>query len=59
MRPQGDRIDFVIVDDSPVETNLYFEGRVKDDTIEGVIKRGVGSDERPIKWRATRIAAGS
>ncbi len=56
---QGDRVNFVIVDDNgTVETNLYFEGRVDGDTIEGVIKRGVGSDERPIKWRATRIAAG-
>jgi hypothetical protein len=59
-RLQGDRINFVIVDDDPaLETNLYFEGRVNGDTIEGVIKRGVGSDERPIKWRAARIAAGS
>jgi hypothetical protein len=47
----------VIVDDSgTIETNLYFEGRASDDTIEGVIKRGIGRDEKQIKWRATRVA---
>jgi SAM-dependent methyltransferase len=56
----ADRVSFVIVDDNgPVETNLYFEGRVAGDTIEGVIKRGVGKDETQIKWRATRVAAGT
>ena len=56
----GDRVNFVIVDDDGTgETNLYFEGLVNGDTMEGVIKRGVGSDERMIKWRAQRVAAGS
>ena len=41
----GDRVNFVIVDDSgTIETNLYFEGRVSGDAIEGMIKRGIGSD---------------
>jgi hypothetical protein len=54
---RGDRVQFVIVDDSgTIETNLYFEGRASGDTIEGVIKRGIGKDEKPIQWRATRIA---
>ncbi|MBI4192920.1 MAG: class I SAM-dependent methyltransferase [Betaproteobacteria bacterium] len=57
---QGDRVNFVMVDDSgPVETNLYFDGRVAGDVIEGVVRRGIGSDEKQIKWRATRIAPAS
>ena len=56
-RLRGDRVQFVIVDDSgTIETNLYFEGRASGDTIEGVIKRGIGKDEKPIQWRATRVA---
>jgi hypothetical protein len=56
-RLRGDRVNFVIVDDSgTIETNLYFEGRASDDTIEGAIKRGIGKDEKQIKWRATRVA---
>ena len=44
VRLSGDRINFVIVDDTgPVETNLYFDGRVAGDAIEGVIRRGVGA----------------
>ena len=55
---RGDHVSFVIVDDSgTIETNLYFEGRVVGETIEGAVKRGVGLDEKEIKWRATRIAA--
>ncbi len=56
----GERVSFVIVDDSgPVETNLYFDGRVDSDVIDGVIRRGIGNERREIKWRATRIGAGS
>ena len=59
-RLSGDHISFVLVDDSgPVETNLYFDGRVAGDAIEGVIRRGIGSDQRQIKWRADRIASAS
>ena len=59
-RLSGEHISFVVVDDSgPVETNLYFDGRVAGDAIEGVIRRGVGSDQRQIKWRANRIASAS
>ena len=57
---QGDRISFVIVDDSgPVESNLYCEGRVAGEVIDGVIRRGVGADQQQIKWRATRVAPAS
>ncbi len=53
---EGDRVSFVIVDDSqPVESNLYCEGRVAGDTIEGVIRRGIGADQTQINWRAVRI----
>ena len=59
-RLSGDRISFVVVDDSgPVESNLYFDGRVAGDAIEGVIRRGIGSDQQQIKWRASRIASPS
>jgi SAM-dependent methyltransferase len=55
---RGDRISFVIVDDSgPVDSNLYFEGRVTGDSMEGTIRRGVGKDETRIPWRASRVAA--
>ncbi len=53
----GERVSFVIVDDSgPVETNLYLDGRVAGDVIEGVLRRGIGKDQKEIKWRATRVA---
>ena len=41
---------------SGIESNLYFDGTVSGDAIEGLIKRGVGSDQREIKWRANRVA---
>ncbi|MEO6065750.1 MAG: class I SAM-dependent methyltransferase [Lysobacterales bacterium] len=56
----GEHMSFVMVDDSgPVETNLYFEGRVAGDVIEGTIRRGIGNDRKDIKWRATRVGAAS
>jgi hypothetical protein len=59
-RLSGEHVSFVIVDDSgPVETNLYFEGRVAGDTIDGTIRRGIGNDRKDIKWRATRAGAAS
>jgi hypothetical protein len=46
----------VIVDDSAeIESNLYFDGKVAGDAMEGVMLRGVGSDQRRIEWRASRI----
>jgi hypothetical protein len=52
----GDRINFVIVDDSgSLDTNLYFDGKVAGDAIEGTIVRGIGSDQKQIAWRAARI----
>ncbi|MDB5810112.1 MAG: hypothetical protein JWN94_2234 [Betaproteobacteria bacterium] len=52
----GTHINFVIVDDSGfLESNLYFEGEVAADVMEGTIVRGIGSDRRSIPWRAARI----
>lgn len=52
----GDRINFVIVDDSgSLDSNLYFDGKVAGDAIEGTILRGIGSDQKKIAWRAARI----
>jgi hypothetical protein len=52
---RGDRISFVIVDDSGfIDSNLYFEGRVAGDAIAGTIRRGVGADETKMTWRAGR-----
>ena len=59
-RLSGDRISFVVVDDSGLtDTNLYFEGRVVGDAMEGVIRRGIGRDQQQIKWRADRNASAS
>ena len=56
-RLQGERVSFVIVDDSgSLDTNLYFEGRVSGDAMEGTIRRGIGKDQKQIPWRAVRAA---
>ena len=52
----GERINFVIVDDSgSLDSNLYFDGKVSADGMEGTIVRGVGTDQKQIPWRATRL----
>lgn len=57
-RLRGERVSFVIVDDSgSLDSNLYFEGRVSGDAMEGTIKRGVGNAQTQIPWRAVRVAA--
>jgi hypothetical protein len=54
----GDRINFVIVDDSATpDSNLYFEGRVAADSMEGTIRRGIGADQSQMTWRAERVSA--
>jgi SAM-dependent methyltransferase len=56
-RMTGARIQFTIVDDGgAIESNLYFDGRVDGDVIEGVVLRGVGADRSSHSWRATRVA---
>ena len=57
-RLEGDRIRFVIVDsaDRENEASLYFEGRVSGDVMEGEIRRGVGREQKTIRWNAARIA---
>lgn len=56
MELTGERLRFVMVDDRDREheASLYFEGRVRGDVIEGVIRRGVGKSQSRIPWRATR-----
>jgi hypothetical protein len=58
-RLRGDRIQFVIVDsaDREHEASLYFDGRVAGNTMQGEIRRGVGSSRSTIKWQATRIGS--
>ena len=53
----GDLLSFVLVDaaDREDEASLYFEGRVMGNAIEGEIRRGVGSSETRIPWRAAKV----
>jgi SAM-dependent methyltransferase len=56
---RGDRVRFVIVDntDRENEANMYFEGVVRDNVMEGEFRRGVGSTQTRHPWRATRVGA--
>ena len=55
---RGDRLRFTIVDDGgEIDSNLYFEGRIVNEVIEGVVLRGVGADQKRMNWRATRLTA--
>jgi len=57
---RGDRLRFTIVDDSEEpDSNLYFDGRLANEVIEGTVLRGVGADQSTMRWRATRLAAGT
>ena len=57
---RGDRMRFTIVDDSEEpDSNLYFDGRVANDVIEGVVLRGVGAGQQAMNWRATRLVPGA
>lgn len=59
-RLSGEHVSFVIVDDSgTIETNLYLDGRVSGDVIDGVVRRGIGDEQKELKWRAARIAGAS
>jgi SAM-dependent methyltransferase len=52
----GERVQFTIVDDSgAVDSNLYFDGRISGDAIEGVALRGIGADQQKMAWRASRV----
>jgi SAM-dependent methyltransferase len=53
---EGDKLRFVVVDsrDRDHEATLYFDGRVAGNTMEGDVVRGVGSEQRRFKWRATK-----
>lgn len=55
-RLEGERIRFVIVDsrDRDREANLYFDGRVAGNAMEGEVVRGVGNQATRFKWRAEK-----
>jgi SAM-dependent methyltransferase len=57
-RLTGDRFQFTLVDDSgEIDSNLYFDGRVAADAIEGTVLRGIGADQKKIPWRAVRVSS--
>ena len=58
-RLEGDAIGFVVVDgeDRENEASLYFEGRVNGSVMEGEVRRGVGSAQTRMKWRAVRVGS--
>jgi SAM-dependent methyltransferase len=59
-RLTGDRLQFTLVDDGgEIDSNLYFDGRVAADAIEGVVLRGIGADQKKIPWRAARVSGGA
>jgi SAM-dependent methyltransferase len=53
---EGDKLSFMVVDttDRENEATLYFTGRVRGDTIEGELVRGVGEARVTVPWRAVR-----
>jgi len=55
-RLSGARFSFIVVDttDAGDESNLYFEGRVAGNTMEGRVTRGVGNARTAAQWRAVR-----
>ena len=57
-RLEGDRLRFVVVDsrDRDNEATLYFEGRVTGTAMEGELVRGVGNEQRRLRWRAIKTA---
>ena len=57
-RIEGDRVSFVVVDgrDRDNESNLYFQGRVTGDAMEGEVVRGVGNQQSRSTWRATKLS---
>lgn len=56
---RGERVSFVIVDNSDRENeaNMYFDGVVRDNVMEGEFRRGVGEVQTRHQWRATRAGA--
>jgi hypothetical protein len=50
----GDRIRFVLVEN---EMSHHFEGRISGQSMEGVVRSGVGRERVTNRWRAARIAS--
>ena len=53
-RIAGDRISFVLVDQ---DVSHRFEGRVRDDVMEGTVRSGYGPRLAEDRWRAVRVAS--
>ena len=53
-RLNGERIDFVLVDDNQT---YRFEGRVSTNAMEGIVRWGHGPRQQQSPWRATRMTA--
>jgi SAM-dependent methyltransferase len=51
-RLAGDRVSFVLVED---DVSYRFEGSVRDDVMEGVVRTGVGRTLAEHRWRAVRM----
>jgi SAM-dependent methyltransferase len=54
-RLAADRISFVLVED---DVSHRFEGSVRDDVMEGVVRSGVGPSLAEHRWRAVRVSSG-
>jgi hypothetical protein len=52
-RLDGDKLSFVLVDD---DNSYRFEGTVRDEVIEGVVRHGHGPKLLEQAWRAQRVA---
>lgn len=52
-RLDGERIAFVLVEN---EMSHRFEGRVRGEVMEGVVRSGAGRAPMVSQWRATRVA---
>lgn len=53
---EGDRIAFVLIEDSDYMLQWRFEGRVNGDVIEGTMRGQAKAPRTRHKWRATRVA---
>jgi len=51
-RLSGDRISFVLVED---DVSHRYEGRVRDEVIEGIVRSGAGARLAEHRWRAVRV----
>ncbi|MGQ0525669.1 MAG: SAM-dependent methyltransferase, partial [Betaproteobacteria bacterium] len=55
-RIDGDRLSFVLIDDTDHFHRQHFEGRVRGAVIEGTVHGGGSAARQQLAWRASRIA---